>query len=339
MKTTDFDFSLPDELIAQYPLPNRTSSRLLHYHQSTKSIDHLFFYELSNRLNPGDLLVMNNTKVIPARFYGRKSSGGRVEILIERLLTERSFLAHIKASKSPKPNTVIALDQSWEIVVRAKQHDLYHCELLSPGSLDDMLAAIGHIPLPLYISREDQKSDAERYQTVYAKHNGSVAAPTAGLHFDHLLLNQLQAQGIGIAYVTLHIGAGTFQPVRVDHVKEHRMHSEYFELSQATCDLILKTKAEGNRVIAVGTTSMRTLESAALNGTLKAQSMDTDIFIYPGFDFKVCDGLITNFHLPQSTLIMLVAAFIGHEETMALYQEAISNQYRFYSYGDACLLL
>ncbi len=339
MKTKDFDFELPDELIAQYPLPNRADSRLLHYTRDTKTIKHTHFKSLVAALNPGDLLVMNNTEVIPARLYGKKSTGGRVEFLIERLLPEKTFLAHIKASKAPKPDTRILLDDKWEVVVLEKQHDLYLCKLITEGSIDDMLEDIGHIPLPPYITREDKAPDFERYQTVYAKHKGSVAAPTAGLHFDDDILNQLQEKGIKLAYVTLHVGAGTFQPVRAESLKEHQMHTEHFEINQDLCDAIQNTKKAGGRVIAVGTTSLRSLESAAQNGALKPQSMDTSIFIYPGYTFKICDGLITNFHLPQSTLLMLVAAFIGHAETMALYKEAISEQYRFFSYGDATLLL
>lgn len=339
MKTKDFDFELPSELIAQYPLPNRTDSRLLHYTRATKTIKHTGFKSLIEALNPGDLLVMNNTQVIPARLYGQKSTGGRVELLIERLLPEKTFLTHIKASKAPKPDTQITLNNQWEIIVLEKQQDLYLCKLITEGSIDKMLHEIGHIPLPPYITREDETPDFERYQTVYAKHKGSVAAPTAGLHFDDEVLNQLKAKGIELAYVTLHVGAGTFQPVRAETLKEHQMHTEYFEINQDLCDAILHTKKTGGRVIAVGTTTLRSLESAAQNGPLKPQSMDTNIFIYPGYIFKLCDGLITNFHLPQSTLLMLVAAFIGHPETMALYQEAISEQYRFFSYGDATLLL
>lgn len=339
MKTKDFDFELPEELIAQYPLPNRTDSRLLHYTRATQAIVHTQFKSLVDLLEPNDLLVMNDTRVIPARLYGKKSTGGRVEFLIERLLSEKTFLTHIKASKAPKAGTSILLDDKWEVIVLDKQQDLYHCELAHENDIDEMLHDIGHIPLPPYITREDKTSDFERYQTVYAKHKGSVAAPTAGLHFDELILEQLKNKGIKTAYVTLHVGAGTFQPVRAEHLAEHQMHTEYFEITQTLCDAITQTKQADGRVIAVGTTSLRSLESAAQNGPLKPQSMDTDIFIYPGYQFKLCDGLITNFHLPQSTLLMLVSAFIGHAEAMNLYQEAISQKYRFFSYGDATLLL
>lgn len=339
MNTKDFDFELPDALIAQHPLPNRTDSRLLHYSREERTIHHTHFKSLVQLLNPGDLLVMNNTEVIPARLYGKKITGGQVELLIERILSDGQFLAHIKASKSPKPNTLMTLDNAWQIKVLEKKDDLYLCQMTSSGTLETMLKDIGHIPLPPYITRADETPDFERYQTVYAKHKGSVAAPTAGLHFDEKILNQLKEKGVRLAYVTLHVGAGTFQPVRVEKLEEHRMHSEYFSIDQSLCDAIEHTKKAGGRVIAVGTTSLRSLESAGRHGPLKPQAMDTDIFIYPGFQFKVCDGLITNFHLPQSTLLMLVSAFIGHRETMALYQEAILEKYRFFSYGDATLLL
>ncbi len=339
MKTKDFDFELPDTLIAQHPLPNRTDSRLLHYVRATQQITHTHFKSLVDHLNPGDLLVMNNTEVIPARLYGTKETGGKVELLIERVLSEKAVLTHIKASKAPKPGSKILLNNTWELIVLDKEDDLYHCKLQTAGTIHNMLNAIGHIPLPPYITREDKQTDFERYQTVYAKHKGSVAAPTAGLHFDETLLKQLREKGVQVAYVTLHVGAGTFQPVRTDNLIEHKMHTEYFEISQDTCDTILRAKAQGGRIIAVGTTSLRSLESAAQKGPLKPQSMDTDIFIYPGYTFKLCDGLITNFHLPQSTLLMLVAAFIGHQETMTLYKEAVAEKYRFFSYGDATLLL
>ncbi|MDX2346036.1 MAG: tRNA preQ1(34) S-adenosylmethionine ribosyltransferase-isomerase QueA [Legionella sp.] len=340
MKTKDFSFTLPPELIAQYPLDNRTDSRLLHYTRATKSIEHTKFSALVNALNPGDLLVMNNTRVIPARLYGKKSTGGRVELLIERVLSDKKILTHIKASKALKPGACITLDNAtWQIKVLEKQDSLYLCELITEGNINAMLDDIGHIPLPPYITREDKLADFERYQTVYAEHNGSVAAPTAGLHFDKAILEQLKTRGINIAYITLHVGTGTFQPVRVDDLENHHMHTEHFEITQDLCDAVKQTQQAGGRVIAVGTTSLRALESSAQQGALKAQAMDTNIFIYPGFKFKLCDGLITNFHLPESTLLMLVSAFIGYAETKALYQEAISEKYRFFSYGDATLLL
>lgn len=337
MNKQDFFFDLPDELIAQYPLVNRSDSRLLAYNRQTGERTHHQFKNLGDFLEAGDLLVMNNSRVIPARLYGTKASGGKVELLIERLQGERSFLAHIKASKTPRPGTVIFLDNNWQLEVVEKCDDLYLCKMM--GDVDAMLHEIGHIPLPPYITRSDESLDLERYQTVYARHKGSVAAPTAGLHFDDSLLAELTEKGIGLAYSTLHVGAGTFRPVRTDSIKDHKMHSEQFTVSEALCQAVKITKAAGKRVIAVGTTALRSLESAAQSGLLEPCSRDTDIFIYPGYQFKVCDGLITNFHLPESTLLMLVSAFIGHQEAMSLYQEAIAKGYRFFSYGDASILL
>ena len=339
MKTCDFNFLLPDELIAQYPLAKRSDSRLLRYARATKQTEHAMFSSLLDALEPGDLLVMNDSRVIPARLFGKKSTGGRVELLLERMLSDRQFLSHIKASKAPKPGTHIELNDNWVICVLEKQDDIYVCELVGEGSLDTMFHTIGHIPLPPYITREDETPDFERYQTVYSKHKGSVAAPTAGLHFDDEMLEKLQNKGVQIAYVTLHVGAGTFRPVRSENLHEHHMHTEYFHVDDALCEAVARTKTSNNRVIAVGTTALRSLESAARDGVLKPMSAATNLFIYPGYTFNVCDGLLTNFHLPQSTLLMLVAAFIGHMEVMALYQEAVLNQYRFFSYGDAILLL
>ncbi|MCE3044309.1 tRNA preQ1(34) S-adenosylmethionine ribosyltransferase-isomerase QueA [Legionella sp. 16cNR16C] len=337
MKKQDFYFELPQELIAQYPLPNRSDSRLLYYNRKQAAYQHQQFKNLSELLEPDDLLVLNNTKVIPARFFGTKSTGGKVEFLIERRMADNQFLAHIKASKTPKNGSLIQLEKAWQVEVLDKLDDLYLCRSL--GDLDCLLQEVGHIPLPLYITREDEQADEERYQTVYAKHEGSVAAPTAGLHFDEFVISQLQEKGIRLMDVTLHVGAGTFRPVRCDDIRDHKMHREQFEVSEAVCEAVSETRQRGGRVIAVGTTAMRTLESAARDGYLKACKGETDIFIYPGYQFKVCDGLITNFHLPESTLLMLVSAFLGREQTMALYEEAIARRYRFYSYGDATLLL
>lgn len=337
MKREDFNFELPPELIAQYPLPNRTDSRLLTYHRASGRIAHQGFRDLPDFLEEGDLLVMNDSQVIPARLLGRKVSGGRVELLIERILENGEFLAHIKASKALKAGGIIELDNDWCITVLGRQEDLFHCHV--DGDLDAMLQDIGHIPLPPYIARADESSDSSRYQTVYARHKGSVAAPTAGLHFDKGMFDTLQYRGINVAYSTLHIGAGTFRPVRSDEIRDHQMHSEYFTVSESLCQAVNVTHAAGKRVIAVGTTALRSLESAAEGNLLKPCSRDTNIFIYPGYQFKICDGLITNFHLPESTLLMLVAAFIGYEQAMALYQEAIEKGYRFFSYGDTSLLL
>lgn len=337
MKRQDFYFELPPELIAQYPLPNRSDSRLLVYNRQAKQHAHLTFSSVVELLNPGDLLVMNDTKVIPARFYGTKLTGGKVEFLIERVLNEHEFLSHIKTSKALKPGAIVQLNHHWQVEMLNRQDDLFHCRV--NGHLDAMLHELGHVPLPPYITREDNQHDLSRYQTVYARHNGSVAAPTAGLHFDDALIQQLHSKGVRIAYATLHVGSGTFRPVRCENILEHKMHSEHYQISDELAHAIQKTKAAGKRVIAVGTTALRSLESAAQQGEIKACSGDTDIFIYPGYQFKICDGLLTNFHLPESTLLMLVSAFIGYEEAMALYQTAIENQYRFFSYGDASLLL
>jgi S-adenosylmethionine:tRNA ribosyltransferase-isomerase len=337
MKKQDFNFHLPNELIAQYPLEKRSDSRLLTYNGATKQHGHHQFKDLVDFLESGDLLVMNNSKVIPARLYGQKASGGKVELLVERFITNASFWAHIKASKSPKPGTIIHLDQNWQIEIVSKDDDLYHCRV--DGDVDTMLHQIGHVPLPPYITRDDEVFDLSRYQTVYAEHKGSVAAPTAGLHFDELVLASLREKGINVAYSTLHVGAGTFRPVRCDDIREHKMHCEWFSVSEVLCEAVKEAKAKQKRVIAVGTTALRSLESAAVDGKIHPCSRETDIFIYPGYQFQICDGLVTNFHLPESTLLMLVAAFIGYKEAMTLYEVAIASRYRFFSYGDASLLL
>ncbi|WP_131781401.1 tRNA preQ1(34) S-adenosylmethionine ribosyltransferase-isomerase QueA [Legionella gresilensis] len=337
MKRQDFYFDLPEELIAQFPLENRRDSRLLFYNKEEQIYNHHQFDHLPKLLKPGDLLVMNNTKVIPARFFGVKETGGRVEFLIERIQDYHHFLTHIKASKAPRPGMTIFLDSNWQVQVIEKVDDLYLCQV--EGNIDTMLEEIGNIPLPPYITRPNELKDKERYQTIYAKHKGSVAAPTAGLHFDEEILTELKDHGIKIGYCTLHVGAGTFRPVRCDNITDHKMHNEQYIISETLCELVKQTKSQGKRVIAVGSTSLRSLESAAQKGHLEAGQGETNIFIYPGYKFKICDGLITNFHLPESTLLMLVAAFIGYDQTMALYKEAIARKYRFFSYGDACLLL
>lgn len=337
MNKQDFYFDLPPELIAQYPLANRSDSRLLTYTRHTGDYGHHQFNEIADFLNPGDLLVMNDSKVIPARLFGHKTTGGKVELLVERITGECTFIAHIKASKALKAGGIIQLEQGNQIEVLGREDDLFVCK--THINVFELLGNLGHIPLPLYITRNDETLDEDRYQTVYAKHAGSVAAPTAGLHFDELVLSRLQSRGVNVAYVTLHVGAGTFRPVRCDNIIDHKMHREHFSLSPELCAAVRETKAAGNRVIAVGTTALRSLESAARDGDLVPCSRDTDIFIYPGYKFKICDGLMTNFHLPESTLLMLVSAFIGHSQTMNLYQEAISMGYRFFSYGDTSLLL
>ncbi|VAW56866.1 S-adenosylmethionine:tRNA ribosyltransferase-isomerase [hydrothermal vent metagenome] len=341
MQTADFDFNLPQELIAQYPLEQRTASRLLHIKGDALANRH--FSDMLELVSPNDLLVFNNTRVIPARLYGKKATGGKLEILVERVLDEHHVLAHVKTSKSPKVGSHIELEQAIQGTMIERVGSLFKL-LLEPLSGEpqlnvlDLLDQYGHMPLPPYIDRADDATDLERYQTVYAKHAGAVAAPTAGLHFDQPLLEKLAAKGVESAFVTLHVGAGTFQPVRVDNVKEHHMHAEYIDVDQAVVERIRHTKQNGGRVVAVGTTAVRSLESAAMQGNLAEFHQDSQIFIYPGYQFKVVDVMITNFHLPQSTLLMLVSAFSGHQVIMDAYQYAVAQKYRFFSYGDAMFL-
>jgi S-adenosylmethionine:tRNA ribosyltransferase-isomerase len=340
---SDFDFDLPADLIAQHPAPERSSSRLLDGRKQPP-VDRIF-RELPSLLQAGDLLVFNDTQVIKARLFGSKDSGGQVEALVERVLPgTQEVWAHLRASKSPKPGSTVhfgdhASTKGFDAEVLGRcgpDGGLFH--LRFPSDPLQLLASHGHVPLPPYITHEDSSEDERRYQTVFAKHPGAVAAPTAALHFDEQVLAALKVQGVNSASVTLHVGAGTFQPVRVDNIAEHKMHSEWFEVPQATVDAITQTKIQGGRVLAVGTTTLRALESAACAGELQAGSRDTDIFITPGFEFRVVDKLLTNFHLPKSTLMMLVSAFAGYDNVMALYQHAIHQRYRFFSYGDAMLL-
>lgn len=336
-KKSDFNFELPGDLIAQAPLPNRADSRMLVYQRATQAHAHRHFRDLPDYLEAGDLLVFNDSRVIPARMFGHKTSGGRVEVFVERVLSDNECLVLIRASKAPRAGTRIQLTPDWYFDILEKQYNLYHCR--ASDKLDRILEEIGHIPLPQYIRRPDDKTDQERYQTIYAKHKGSVAAPTAGLHFDETMFQNLAAKGVSIAYTTLHVGAGTFQPVRCENLSEHTMHSEWCTISPELCTAIENTKSSGKRVIAVGTTSLRSLESAAVKGHIQACEKDTNIFIKPGYEFQICDGLITNFHLPESTLLMLVSALIGYQPTMELYKIAIAHQYRFFSYGDVSLML
>jgi S-adenosylmethionine:tRNA ribosyltransferase-isomerase len=344
MQKTDFSFELPEQLIARFPQPERSASRLLKLQRQTGDIEHTHFKAVLDAVNPGDLLVFNNTRVIPARLFGQKASGGKVEVLVERLLDDKRFLAHIRASKAPKPGNRLILEQDAEVEMTSRHGELFELTLLSDEPVLAMLERLGHMPLPPYIDRPDAASDRERYQTVYNAKPGAVAAPTAGLHFDEPLLAALQAKGVEFAFVTLHVGAGTFQPVRVDNILEHQMHAEYIEVPPEVVAAVEACKARGNRVIAVGTTSVRSLESAAQFAKAAGQPLqpyygDTQIFIYPGYQFAVIDGLITNFHLPESTLIMLVSALCSRDIIMHAYQQAIEQQYRFYSYGDAMLIL
>ena len=338
----DFDFELPAELIAQHPAAERSASRLLDA-TGAEPVDRIF-RELPGLLEPGDLLVFNDTRVIKARLLGAKASGGAVEALVERVLPDHEVLAHLRASKSPKPGSTVRFasgdgSSSFDAAVLGRggpDGSLFHLRL--PGEPLALLERHGHVPLPPYITHADSAEDERRYQTVFARNPGAVAAPTAALHFDDAVLAVLRARGVGMASVTLHVGAGTFQPVRSENLAEHRMHSEWFEVPQATVDAVAATRSAGRRVVAVGTTTLRALESAALPGELVAGARDTDIFITPGFAFRVVDRLVTNFHLPKSTLMMLVSAFAGHARVMALYRHAVRERYRFFSYGDAMLL-
>ncbi|MEG9487532.1 tRNA preQ1(34) S-adenosylmethionine ribosyltransferase-isomerase QueA [Mannheimia indoligenes] len=350
MLVSDFHFDLPDELIARYPTAERSASRLLHLNGETGEFADQQFTDLYDHIHAGDLLIFNNTRVIPARLYGRKPSGGKVEALVERVLDEHRCLAHVKASKAPKEGAELIFGEDklgerngFTATMVARHDTLFELEFNAQTPLFDLLQQAGHMPLPPYIDRPDEDADQERYQTVYSKVLGAVAAPTAGLHFDNVMLEKLKAKGVETAFVTLHVGAGTFQPVRVDTIEEHKMHAEYAEVSQEVVDKILATKAKGKRVIAVGTTSVRSVESAAQaadnEGKLIAPFFsDTSIFLYPGKTFKVVDALVTNFHLPESTLIMLVSAFAGYKNTMNAYAHAVEKQYRFFSYGDAMFI-
>ncbi len=353
MLVSDFYFDLPDELIARYPKAQRTASRLLQLNGENGEIFHRTFSDILDLINEGDLLVFNNTRVIPARMFGRKVSGGKVEVLVERVLTETRFLAHVRSSKAPKEGAQLILGEdklgtgNGVTATMISRHDaLFELEINEKSTaLLEVLQQIGHMPLPPYIDRPDEEADKERYQTVYNKIPGAVAAPSAGLHFDDELLAKLKAKGVNFAFVTLHVGAGTFQPVRVEKIEDHHMHAEYVEVPQDAVEAIVATKAQGKRVIAVGTTSVRSIESAALEAEKQGGSQllapyfsDTSIFIYPGKKFRVVDCLLTNFHLPESTLIMLVSAFAGYENTMNAYKSAVENQYRFFSYGDAMFI-
>ncbi|WGE53753.1 tRNA preQ1(34) S-adenosylmethionine ribosyltransferase-isomerase QueA [Actinobacillus equuli] len=350
MLVSDFHFDLPDELIARYPTAERTASRLLQLTGETGEFTDKQFSDLLTQIEEGDLLIFNNTRVIPARLYGRKASGGKLEVLVERVLDEHRCLAHVRASKAPKEGAELILGEDklgegngFKVIMAARHEALFELHFNEEQPLFDLLQQAGHMPLPPYIDRPDEDADQERYQTVYSKVLGAVAAPTAGLHFDTPTLEKLKAKGVNIAFVTLHVGAGTFQPVRVDNILDHKMHAEYAEVSQEVVDQILATKAAGKRVIAVGTTSVRSIESAAQaaeqEGKLIAPFFsDTSIFLYPGKAFRIVDALVTNFHLPESTLIMLVSAFAGYRNTMKAYQHAVEAKYRFFSYGDAMFI-
>ncbi|MCL4104070.1 UNVERIFIED_CONTAM: hypothetical protein GTU68_034932 [Idotea baltica] len=336
MKRSDFTYTLPPELIAQYPLAERSASRLLCLDGTSGGLAHRQFTDFPALLGPDDLLVFNNTRVIPARLWGQKETGGRVELLIERLTGSHSALAHIRASKAPKPGSRIFLCAS-----ESTQPTSLFLDMTGEGGqpLSKILLEMGHMPLPPYIERVDDQNDQDRYQTVFASKEGAVAAPTAGLHFDKTVLAQCASAGVRRAEVTLHVGAGTFQPVRADEIEDHHMHSEYVEVDESVCKAVRETRQRGGKVVAVGTTAVRSLESASQgDGGIQAFSGDTQIFIYPGYQFKSVDAMVTNFHLSESTLLMLVSAFVGRDSIMSAYAEAIAAKYRFFSYGDAMYL-
>lgn len=338
MKKSDFNYQLPEALIAQKPLAERDASRLLCMERYAGRMADRQFTDFIDLIDSRDVLIFNDTKVIPARLFGRKPSGGKVEILIERILDDHHAIAHVRASKSSKPGTLIELDKGYCCEVLGRADDLFRLEFKGESGLLALLEEIGHIPLPPYITREDDQSDLTRYQTVFAKEAGAVAAPTAGLHFDQATIAKLKAKGVQSAFVTLHVGSGTFQPVRVEDLSEHLMHKEYFAVPPETVEAVRQARARGGRVIAIGTTAVRALESASRSGRLEAGFGDTDLFITPGYQFKSVDAMLTNFHLPESTLLMLVSAFAGYEPIMNAYRHAIEQSYRFFSYGDAMFL-
>lgn len=337
MKKSDFNYHLPEHLIAQKPLPERSASRLLCLNKESGELHDRMFSDFAELVSPDDLLVFNNTKVIPARLFGQKQTGGKVEILIERVLDEHHAVAHMRASKAAKAGTLIELDHGFNCMVTGRDGDLF-CLNFEGQTIAEVLSRVGHMPLPPYITRADDEEDLSRYQTVFARESGAVAAPTAGLHFDQAMMDKLEQQGVNKTFVTLHVGSGTFQPVRVENLEEHIMHKEFYSVSEETVAAVDQTRKRGGRVIAIGTTAVRALESASRAGELQAGFGDTDLFITPGYCFKSVDAMLTNFHLPESTLLMLIAAFAGYERVMYAYRHAIEKQYRFFSYGDAMFL-
>ncbi|MBV1911258.1 MAG: tRNA preQ1(34) S-adenosylmethionine ribosyltransferase-isomerase QueA [Kangiellaceae bacterium] len=341
MRKQDFQFELPAELIAEKPSKQRSGSRLLIANPKSNQLSHKVFADLVEHLNDKDCLIFNNTRVIPARLIGKRESGGKVEVLIERLRAGKlseTCIAQVRASNTPKAGAIIIIDKEFQLEVVSRIDGFFELRNLSNDTLATLVDRFGEMPLPPYIERQADEFDKERYQTVYAKNAGAVAAPTAGLHFDEQLLNKIEAKGVQHDFVTLHVGAGTFSPVRVDDISEHKMHSEWFNVPESVVSLVAETRASGGRVIAVGTTSVRCLESASISGTLRASSGETNIFITPGYQFKSVDALVTNFHLSESTLIMLVSALAGREFILNAYYEAITESYRFFSYGDSMFI-
>jgi S-adenosylmethionine:tRNA ribosyltransferase-isomerase len=345
MQLSDFDFNLPDELIAKYPSRERSASRLLHLQRESGKVSHLGFRDILQLLDDKDLMIFNDTRVIPARLYGRKSSGGKVEILIERMLDHSTVIAQVRSSKAPKAGASIHLEsgrldddaESVTVQILGRQDGFFRIEFPEPGA-SAILDRMGQVPLPPYIDRLSEELDRERYQTVYARHDGAVAAPTAGLHFDQALMDRIDARGIDRDFVTLHVGAGTFQPVRVQKIQDHQMHSEHALIPKVVCEKIAACRSRNGRVVAVGTTSVRCLETASSGGEIEPFEGETDLFIHPGYEFSSVDALVTNFHLPGSTLIMLASAFAGIDNLKNAYQSAIAEGYRFFSYGDAMFI-
>jgi S-adenosylmethionine:tRNA ribosyltransferase-isomerase len=337
MKRSDFTFDLPGELVAQKPLAERSASRLLCLDRQSGVVRDGLFRQIPALLNPGDLLVFNDTRVIPARLFGHKETSGKVEILVERLLDDQQCLAQVRASKTPLAGGILILENGERLEVLGREGEFFHLRAKG-AAMSQIMEEVGHMPLPPYIQREDTESDRARYQTVYASRPGAVAAPTAGLHFDRDLLDAIKARGVQSARVTLHVGAGTFQPVRAERLEDHQMHAEFLEVPEQTCHAVEAARKRGGRVVAVGTTAVRSLETAAMDGRLQAFRGDSRIFLYPGYRFRVVDALITNFHLPESTLLMLVCAMAGVPETLAAYRHAVEKRYRFFSYGDAMLV-
>ena len=338
MRVSDFDYELPEELIAQFPTPRRRDSRLLVLDSASAGVAHRTFPEIAEYLVPGDLVVVNDTRVIRGRFFATKPTGGRVEILIERILGPDRVLAWLRCSKKPRSGALLSIGHGRGFVVRSRREELFELEIAGTGDVERFIAQAGVIPLPPYIHREAADADDERYQTVYARRPGAVAAPTAGLHFDETLLATFDERGIEVARVTLHVGAGTFAPIRGESIRSHTLHCEWVEVSAAACDAVSRTRSRGGRVVSVGTTTLRALESAAAGGTPQPMRGETGLFIYPGYEFRCVDVLLTNFHLPRSSLLLLVCAFGGTDAVLAAYREAVARKYRFYSYGDAMLL-
>ena len=338
MRRQDFHYDLPEHLIAKQPPAQRSGSRLLVLDGGSGDLRDAAFADVLDLVRSGDLMVFNDTRVIPARVYGKKATGGRVEVLVERILAPDLVLAQVRSSKAPQTGSYLYLEDGTQVQVEGRQEEFFILRFPGDRSALSVLDAVGHMPLPPYIDRPDETADRERYQTVYGRNPGAVAAPTAGLHFDEALLRQLTDRGVTIAFVTLHVGAGTFQPMRVEDIRTHRMHREVMAVSAEVCAQVRAAQARGGRVIAVGTTSVRCLETAAHAGQIQPYEGETDIFIYPGYAFKVVDALITNFHLPESTLLMLVSAFAGYGHTMTAYRHAVASGYRFFSYGDAMFI-